>query len=47
MNHFIQENLKFQSGSFKLQTLHLIRLRMDEFTRLFKEKERFLFFFLL
>lgn len=36
-HHLIQENLRCPSGSFKVPVIHLVCLRMEEFTRIFCE----------
>lgn len=36
-HHLIQENLRCQFGSFKVPVIHLVCLRMEEFTRIFCE----------
>lgn len=36
-HHLIQENLRCPSGSFKVTVIHLVCLRMEEFTRIFCE----------
>lgn len=42
IHHLIQESLTFQSGSFQVPILHLLHLRMDEFSRI---KEINVFFY--
>lgn len=36
--YLIEENFKIQSGSFKVQILHLLLLKIDEFSRVFNKR---------